>query len=581
MPKRVAITIAGAVSLGSYEAGVIYELLEAFRGHNQRTQDRDARIYVDVLTGASAGGMTAAMLAQRLMFDGGSMGSDARDASGDRVCAHSNPLYHAWVERVSLEGLAKMQRDERKLKWHSLLSSDLITKIGNEMLVDWLAAGKPMSGPHAAVECDANGVPLPLDVGLALTNLNGVDYQLPVAGNPDGGFNYTRGVDQMLFRVQSGDRGAAAMWQRLRGGAVACGAFPAAFRSQALERKCSEYGKRVPVPPAMGELGETHVVWDGPDPKPFAYCDGGVLQNQPLGIAKNFVDARVRAAQDANNPDAHEIADERLYVFVSPNAVKSDAQKNLKAENLTIGRELIELFHTYIRQSQFHDWIIAEGLNTQIDVLDKRATQLADQIALGGLNVEALKTSAAQLNGLLITDTGQRQKTVDRLQKQYAKEYANVLGKQGQTAADAFIQAMATLESAADLGLRDKMQIVAVMANGRTELAGSGIAAFVGFFSEEFRKHDYWVGRVKTRQYLVRPDVKAILGVKDWGEDEEEWKKPLPNPGEITTLPLPLGDALRPGRRWIWHIVWLRFWPFLVTGLVLLVLLLLQVFRVI
>ena len=56
MPTRVAITIAGAVSLGSYEAGVVYELLEAFRTHN-REAGPEAKIYVDVITGASAGGM--------------------------------------------------------------------------------------------------------------------------------------------------------------------------------------------------------------------------------------------------------------------------------------------------------------------------------------------------------------------------------------------------------------------------------------------------------------------------------------------------------------------------------------------
>ncbi len=34
MPKRLAITIAGAVSLGSYEAGVLYEVLKALSDHN-------------------------------------------------------------------------------------------------------------------------------------------------------------------------------------------------------------------------------------------------------------------------------------------------------------------------------------------------------------------------------------------------------------------------------------------------------------------------------------------------------------------------------------------------------------------
>ena len=118
--KRVAITIAGAVSLGSYEAGVTYELLEALRVHNEAADEAgtpDAKIYVDVITGASAGGMTAAMLAQWLMFRGDSMKG-----------ALTNPLYHAWVERISLAGLAKLQRGENK--WHSLFSSNLVAEIG-------------------------------------------------------------------------------------------------------------------------------------------------------------------------------------------------------------------------------------------------------------------------------------------------------------------------------------------------------------------------------------------------------------------------------------------------------------------
>ena len=56
MPKRLAITIAGAVSLGSYEAGVLYEVLDAIHQHNcvPGTPDEE-RIEIDVLTGASAG----------------------------------------------------------------------------------------------------------------------------------------------------------------------------------------------------------------------------------------------------------------------------------------------------------------------------------------------------------------------------------------------------------------------------------------------------------------------------------------------------------------------------------------------
>jgi len=576
MPTRVAITIAGAVSLGSYEAGVTYELLEAFRTHNLKAAP-DAKIYIDVITGASAGGMTAAMLAQRLMFDGPSMGSD--DAP-DR-CAFTNPLYHAWVERVTLKELVRLKKTEKK--WHSLLSSDLIEEIGKEMLVDSMAPNQPLRGPHAAVELDEHGDPLPLDVGVAITNLNGVDYMLLIDGNPDDGFNYTRSVDQMLFHVTAGDRANAAMWQRLHGAAVACGAFPAAFRPQELQRRSSEYGTPLPDPPSGGEIGKTYVDWkapaksevNAPDEVGFAYTDGGVLQNQPLGIAKNFVDRR---KQEAPGEDTQSIAGDRLYVFVSPNAVKSSAADSVKAKDLTILGVLIQVFHTYVRQAMFHDWITAEGMNQSVHLLDQRAAELAEKIAAGDLDTSALALSASQLNGLLIPDEAKRNKAIARLQVQYQTEYDSVLAKQGMPAATAFLDAVATLEVAAELNERDLMKIVAVIADGRTELAGSGISAFAGFFSQEFREHDYWMGRVKTRVYLQRSDVKGILKVKEWpdegswgGPEEAQVKAALKNPTTITSLPLSPSQMIKPGLTSLLRLLLVRAWGIALALVLLLV----------
>ncbi len=53
--QRLAITIVGAVSLGSYEAGVMYEIIEAIRQHNENTPEIEKQIKIDVITGASAG----------------------------------------------------------------------------------------------------------------------------------------------------------------------------------------------------------------------------------------------------------------------------------------------------------------------------------------------------------------------------------------------------------------------------------------------------------------------------------------------------------------------------------------------
>ena len=104
MAKKLAIVISGAVSLGSYEAGVMYELLEAIAVRNEQLEKQHPdRVEIDVITGASAGAMTAAILSQQLYFGG----SQLRDP-------YKNPLFNAWVKQVNIDGLLKVERKNHK-----------------------------------------------------------------------------------------------------------------------------------------------------------------------------------------------------------------------------------------------------------------------------------------------------------------------------------------------------------------------------------------------------------------------------------------------------------------------------------
>jgi len=73
MAKKLSIVISGAVSFRSYEAGVMYDVLEAIAKHNEVVGDSNDRIKIDLITGASAGGMTVCILAQNLLYADGSM----------------------------------------------------------------------------------------------------------------------------------------------------------------------------------------------------------------------------------------------------------------------------------------------------------------------------------------------------------------------------------------------------------------------------------------------------------------------------------------------------------------------------
>ncbi len=559
MPKRLAITIAGAVSLGSYEAGVLYEVLEALRRHNTKYQDdEDRKIYIDVITGASAGGMTAAMAAQRLLYDAASL-------SGPET----NIFYQAWVARISLWSLVRLKWKENI--WHSLFSSDLIESLARQLLPkpqEELKRNAGKTDVHPAIElardatgnskrgADGNLVTKPLWVGLALTNLDGVDYGYPILEERTDKFQYTSCEDQLAREIVGTPAATAKLWDELREAAVASGAFPFAFRVKAIKRRRSEYPDTTLEgwPPSTKE-------------KTFTYSDGGVLQNQPIGLAKNLIDDLVGKRLAAGDTNAYNDADSRLYLFVSPHSLQSGVSAGFTAAKANFARMTDELGRTYVRQAQFQDWITAEQLNQQVNILDERAKQLANALAGPSaiLDIVALKTAAIQLATLLAGSDSARQDQVQRLQTQYAQLYSQVLAK-GADVAEAWVNSIATLEAAANLETRDTMNILAVMADGPRELAGAGLSSFAGFFSRRYREHDYTVGRNKARAYLALPDVQKILG----GIDVEPPN--VPDTSKITKLPLSRLRTLLVGSpALLWLAFWrtIRWWPSALLVLIL------------
>jgi predicted acylesterase/phospholipase RssA len=565
MPRRVAITIAGAVSLGSYEAGVLYEVLEALRRHNTSAKTEDDKIYIDVITGASAGGMTAAMAAQRLLYDGASLSDPLKNA-----------FYQAWVARISLWSLVKMKWKENI--WHSLLSSDLIESLGREFLIDPLRQRKRNSGKiadvHPAVElvrdaegnpqrdADGNLIPKPLWLGLALTNLDGLNYGYPILEDRADKFQYTTCLDQMARDVAVTPDAAVELWGPLLDAAVASGAFPFAFRAKGIKRQRNEYPDTTLEDwPAQSTKERT-----------FVYTDGGVLQNQPIGLAKNVIDNLVRQRLAEGDLSAYNDADSRLYIFVSPHSLQSGVSAGFTAAKANFLQMTDELVRTYTRQAEFHDWIMAEQLNQQVNMLDLRAEELAKVLTQqpDGLDVAAVRTAAVQLATLLTGSDSARQAQIKRLRTQYAELYKEVAAL-GPGQAEAWLNSILTLEAAANLQTRDRMNILAVMANGREELAGAGIFSFAGFFSVRYREHDYTVGRIKAREYLAQPEVRKILGNIDVESPN------LPNTSGITKLPIPLWRALLAGGpALLWLVGWriIRWWPTAVGVLVLVVVLL-------
>lgn len=461
MPKRLAITISGAVSLGSFEGGVLYEFLTALRQHNVNpATTSDQKISIDVMTGASAGGMTAAICAQKLLYEDNSF-----------IDHRNNPLYLPWVKDVSLTGLLNMSPLDDPTE--SILSSELIQTISRRYLLQrYLTGLTPAIKQHPA--CGST-----LYLGLALSNLNGIDYSVPMMTG--GSFVYTRHQDQLIRKLSGAACDTAQVWDPIRQAAVACGAFPFAFRAQELIRLQSEYeeytGSRPTGYPATGGA--------------YTYTDGGVFQNEPLGMAKDLVDLI----------DNHQNYESRFYLFVAPGAKSSSIDSDFRASNAKFFPMAQRLAYSVFEQARFHDWIMAEGVNAQIQLFNSRAMALHALILAGNLDVAAVST----VNSGLITSfyAVPAQATADRarLRTQFAAQYQS-LQAISQQAADAWIDAILIFERAASLPDKDEMQIFGITASA-DELAGDQLCAFSGFFDQKLRDNDYDVGRQKTREFVA------------------------------------------------------------------------------
>ena len=325
-----------------------------------------------------------------------------------------------------------------------------------------------------------------ISLGLALSNLNGLDYGVNIGNDK---FVYTDFQDQLTRLVEEKDD-TLDFWDYLRNAAVSCGAFPFAFRPVDVERDRTDYDS-------------PDLVWQFPETQSFCYTDGGTFQNQPLGMAKNLVDRLDPTHTDTPN---------RYYLFVSPHQKKSVASSALNAGNADFIPFAKQLVSALYNQSQFQDWIMAEEVNREIDLLNARADQLAGLLKGDSPEVasraQTLKSAAEVLLPLLFKGVEPKKpggNPIDeargRLKDQYNVEY-NALPE---ATRDVLIDSILALEAVAHLGEKDEMKIVGITAADQ-ELAGADLCAFGGFFDRRYRRHDYDVGRKKAQDFLSDPN---------------------------------------------------------------------------
>lgn len=368
MAFKLAINMPGAISAGAYTAGVLDFLIEALdtwyaaKKAGETVPGHD--VSIEAFTGASAGGMCAAISAILLQdqFE--------HIAETDQTNT-SNRFYESWVNRIDISELLKtgdLERDPTSVV--SLLDSSIIESIAAYAIErgEPLAASRPYLSPH-------------LTLFLSLTNLRGVPYSLNQVA-PDSveqtamffgdRIRFETSADSTsplssssAHRINLGSNAADEGWQMLRTAAMSTGAFPIFLAPRALDRNQKEFtpplwesvtSKAAGNPPPISPTFPSGLS----DPFTTLNVDGGVTNNDPYNYARDFLASLEPAISDSTLPGVADTVD-RAVLTIAPFPTEDTYSATFDAaKRSSILWTLPRLFAALIAQSRFFGESLSE-----------------------------------------------------------------------------------------------------------------------------------------------------------------------------------------------------------------------------
>lgn len=461
---RVALILSGGASLGSYVGGAATEILRALMGNRSRE-----RVTLDVVTGASAGALTAGLVARAVT-----------------VNVHLLPwIERAWVDGADAAALLNPDRSDR---------SGWFDASAVEQLADALIAADPASDDEPS---ETLGEPLRL--ALTLSNLRGVryDFRYGFLNVPDRFYGTRLYADWIEFELRRENRAGDPVWEEIREAALASGSFPFAFPPRRLRRRIADYpGARLPEAAEDG----TVEMW---------YADGGLFDNTPLGLAKRLVE---------RSPD-HREADWR-YIMVEPSLRSASGEDDGGAGITGSPAQLAGLLASAVLgQGAAKDWIRANKVNVRLEILQaiveripemnqrlgdpeavvlgRRIGELAERVAEMKVTVRRAPTASGPGDPVLeYLDENQR-----RIEKD--PRYASVLSREESRVGRARLaKFIFVLEAACGLRDKERMALYLVAPAESGQLSGDFMGNFGGFFNREWRANDFRAGRRDARRLI-------------------------------------------------------------------------------
>nr|VFJ89926.1 MAG: Patatin-like phospholipase [Candidatus Kentron sp. H]VFJ90928.1 MAG: Patatin-like phospholipase [Candidatus Kentron sp. H]VFJ97941.1 MAG: Patatin-like phospholipase [Candidatus Kentron sp. H] len=330
---EIGLVGAGAISAGAYTGGVIDFMTYALdMWYEVKQTDHDSvpphDVKISVFSGASAGGITAALAA-------GYLGSDQPPITNKTDAANNkgkNKLFDSWVERIDIASLLeKRDLPDKNSKVVSLLDSTILSEIANSGLD---IKPRKIRRPYVAEN---------FNLLLTVTNLRGVPYEIKFNKEEDYA-HHTMALhaDYVHFRISDTEPDDqpdcyTLTWadldtahpnkEKLKLSALASSAFPLGLEPHTLDHLIPGNGntdlysaRKWPIPtpdshdPHKCVSAETIPVNWGVMPPNYHFnyqcVDGGMMNNEPLELAR-----KIFAESEGQNIREDEFADKAVLLI--------------------------------------------------------------------------------------------------------------------------------------------------------------------------------------------------------------------------------------------------------------------------
>jgi predicted acylesterase/phospholipase RssA len=253
VPKqKVALVLSGGTSLGAYIAGALDELMQAFSAARDRYE-------IDIITGASAGATTTALIAHGLLYRGG-----------------QTALHDVWVDKLDIVELLDpgVPADEPP----TILSNRRLREVAQEQIAWKPAGGAGERAPFCAER---------LTLAMTIANVTPLPYLSRIAQPTGSGieeFVQYRHAEQETFFLDAGIRpDDPHVWPRIARVAQASAAIPLVFPLVQLSRQAENPAHYIQRPNFHGEAR-------------FWYFDGGTFNNLPVDLAWHYMQQNTSSA---------------------------------------------------------------------------------------------------------------------------------------------------------------------------------------------------------------------------------------------------------------------------------------------